>query len=332
MQEMMDKPNVKVSVVMCTYNGEAFVKDQIYSIINQTYPINELLVFDDASTDNTVVVITELLSKYPSIKLIVNEKNIGFTRNFEQAIKAASGDVIAISDQDDIWTAEKIEKMMKVWKKESPLIYCDSYVFSNIPPKRPELPKFIQFEGTDARKIFLTNTVSGHAILIKKQLVPLILPFKEGVMYDWWTAVVAAYNGGVQHFNEVLVFHRSHAQNITVNVMDRFTKAEQRYLHKKLLITQSEKFLTALNIPPTHKDFLEEYLGLMKESLTKRFHIPLFLFILSNRRLLLHNKKRNISIISNIKHSYLRTYQPRNIQETLVKKLNTIQIQSNEVK
>lgn len=316
---MIDSFPIKVSVVMCTYNGEAFVSEQILSVINQTYPLHELLIFDDASTDKTIEIITALSLKYTSIKVTVHTKNIGFIKNFEDAIKAATGEVIAIADQDDIWINTKLEKMIKGWKKEHLLIYCNSSLFVDTPPRNPQPSKHIQFEGMDARRLFLTNTISGHNILLKKELVPLIVPFEEGVMYDWWIAVVAAYNGGVQHYDEILVMHRSHASNITVNAMTKFSKAEQILLHKKLLIKQTKKFITAPNVPPTHKEFLKEYTRLMEESLSRIFYVPLFLFILKNRYILLNNKKRKVSIISNIKHSYQRTYTPKNAAAVLLK-------------
>lgn len=310
-----------VSVVMCTYNGEQFVEQQIRSIISQTYPIYELLVFDDSSTDNTVSIVSAIASEYPFIKVIVNKKNIGFVKNFEQAIQSATGDVIAISDQDDIWINTKIEKMIKAWNPGCPLIYCNSYVFSDIPPANPPSPVFRQFEGTDARKIFLSNTISGHAILIKKEFVFLVLPFTEGVMYDWWMAVVAAYNGGVQHYDEVLVYHRSHTSNVTVNSMNRYSLPEQRYLHKKLLISHSKKFAMAPNIPLAHKNFLIQYHNLLRESLEKTFHFPLFVFMLKNRHLLFNYKRRRIGIISHIKHSYLNTLNRKNSVRTVFEKV-----------
>ena len=301
-----------VSVVMCTYNGEAFVEEQINSILSQTYPVYELLIFDDVSSDNTVQTIRRIGKEHPVIKLVVNEKNLGFTRNFEQAIKAATGDVIAISDQDDIWMKDKIEKMMNAWKPEHPLIYCDSFIFSDTPPANPPSPRFRQFEGTDARKISLFNTISGHALLFRKEFLPLVLPFEEGVMYDWWMGVVAAYNGGVQHYPEVLVYHRKHANNATVNSMHKYSEWEQRHLHKKILIEHSQKFAKAPNILPSHKNFLLVYNKLLKESLERKFHTPLFKFILKNRRLLFSYKRKKIGIFSHIKHSFYRTYNPMN--------------------
>ena len=301
----------KVSVVVCTYNGEAFVQEQMNSIIAQTYPLYEILVFDDASTDNTVEKVKAIAGQFPNIKLAVNERNIGFTKNFEQAIKAASGDVIAIADQDDIWIDTKIEKMMNAWKEPHSLIYCDSTGFTDVLPDIIRPPRLRGFEGTDARKIFLINTISGHASIFKKELVPLVLPFSENAMYDWWIAVVAAYNGGVQHYHEVLVYHRSHSKNITVKALSKYRMVEQRDIYKRYLIKQCKQFETAANIPLPQRNFLIGFYTLMQESLVKKFHTPLFLFLFKNRHILFSYKKKKIGIISHLKHSYLRTFNPK---------------------
>ena len=102
-----------VSVVMTTYNGELFLREQLDSILCQTYPIHELIVQDDCSTDNTVEIIKEYATRHPFIKLYVNEHNLGFNKNFKTAVMKATGDYVAIADQDDIWFPEKIEKQVQ---------------------------------------------------------------------------------------------------------------------------------------------------------------------------------------------------------------------------
>lgn len=301
-----DMQTEKVSVVMCTYNGSEFIIPQLESIVHQTYPIHELLIFDDASKDDTAEKVASFASQYSYIKLIVNERNLGFTKNFEQALKAASGNVLSISDQDDVWFKEKIKRMMAVWNKTCPIIYCNSAIFEGSPTVHYRNPKNKMFEGKDGRKLFMVNSISGHSMLIRKDFLPLILPFPPKAMYDWWIGVVAAYNGGVQHVNEVLVFQRKHAQNITVRVLDQLPVGEKELFIKKQVIDCCEDFLSAPNIPPKHKDFLEKFLQLLKESLHHKLHIPLFLFIAKNRKILLHYKWKSVSIFSRIKHSYIR--------------------------
>jgi glycosyltransferase involved in cell wall biosynthesis len=99
-----------VSIVMCTYNGEKFLIEQIDSIINQTYPIYELIIQDDHSIDNTWDILKSYQQRYHFVKIFQNKRSIGVNENFFSAIKRATGDYIALSDQDDIWEPYKIER------------------------------------------------------------------------------------------------------------------------------------------------------------------------------------------------------------------------------
>lgn len=96
-----------VSIVLCSYNGEHFLKTQLDSIVCQTYPIHELIIQDDGSTDHTLDIAREYAAQYPFIRVEQHPQNLGFNRNFENALKKATGDFIAIADQDDIWYPEK---------------------------------------------------------------------------------------------------------------------------------------------------------------------------------------------------------------------------------
>ncbi|RYE14019.1 MAG: glycosyltransferase, partial [Sphingobacteriaceae bacterium] len=228
---------VSVSVVMCTYNGAAFVAEQLQSILQQTYPLKEILVFDDASTDETVAILQTIAAHHSLIRLHFNTTNIGFTRNFEQAMLAATGDAIAITDQDDIWKNTKIEKMMAAWRPGVPMIYCDSVRFSKNPFLDAKLPyRYKRYEGNDARKLFLFNTVSGHALMIKRTFLQVVLPFHSEVMYDWWMAVVACYHGGVQYLPEVLVYQRLHTTNTSMYAETNFDKKKYKAHFKQMLI------------------------------------------------------------------------------------------------
>lgn len=109
----MEKMSLKrVSVVLCTYNGEKYIREQLESIVSQTYPIHELLIQDDCSTDATPLIIEEYKEKYPFIRFYRNKNNLGFNRNFWKAFEKVTGDYIAISDQDDIWVDTKIEVLV----------------------------------------------------------------------------------------------------------------------------------------------------------------------------------------------------------------------------
>lgn len=121
----------KVSVVMCTYNGAAFLREQLDTIINQTYPIYEIIVQDDGSTDETINILESYKERYPIVKLYKNVDGRGVNTNFFSALKRATGDYIAISDQDDIWELDKIEKQI-TFIGESWLCFHFSKPFSEV--------------------------------------------------------------------------------------------------------------------------------------------------------------------------------------------------------
>src|ERR1700739_3468336 len=97
-----------VSIALCTYNGEAYIKEQLDSLIDQTYPNCEIIIVDDCSKDGTVGVLKQYADKYPQIKLHINSENLGYTKNFEKAIRLCNGEYIALCDQDDTWDKNKI--------------------------------------------------------------------------------------------------------------------------------------------------------------------------------------------------------------------------------
>lgn len=108
-----------VSVVMCTYNGEKYLREQMDSILAQTYPIHEIIVCDDCSTDGTMNILQEYATKFPFIKVHRNTRNKGCNQNFHDIFYQVSKkvDYIAISDQDDIWFPEKIGKLVQLNRK-----------------------------------------------------------------------------------------------------------------------------------------------------------------------------------------------------------------------
>lgn len=119
----------KISVALCTYNGEKFIREQLRSIVGQTILPWQIVVCDDQSTDRTMDIVREFADDYPSIRwmIIRNEVRLGVRRNFEKAIALAEGDYIAPSDQDDIWERNKLEILLHIMREKKV-----SLVHSNI--------------------------------------------------------------------------------------------------------------------------------------------------------------------------------------------------------
>ena len=101
-----------ISVAIATYNGQEFIKEQLLSILNQTMPVDEIVICDDQSSDDTVKIIQELLCD--KIYLYQNEKNLGYKLNFKKALSYCKGDYIFLCDQDDIWKPNKVQTMIEI--------------------------------------------------------------------------------------------------------------------------------------------------------------------------------------------------------------------------
>lgn len=296
--------NETVSVAMCTFNGSEFVAEQLESILSQTYPISEIIICDDASTDATISIIESYCKKEGRIKLYQNEARLGFTKNFEQAIRLSTGTYIAIADQDDIWMPKKIELLIGQLDKDAPLIYCDSIRFKNeIPTVLKENPLYRRFFGSDARKLFLFNTVSGHAMLFKRSFVSLILPFKEGLFYDWCMAAIAGCNGGISYCSETLVLQRIHSNNISIEKSE-MSGRETLVAKRNEAINHLEFFSTIPNIKASHAQLATKLFKALKSRTSFYQKIYLFLLLLINRNLLFNYKKRRWSLPSHIKLAF----------------------------
>lgn len=108
---------MKTSVALCTYDGEEFLKEQLDSILEQKYPVQEIVICDDGSTDQTSKILQDYKNRFPDLfTLIFNEENLGYSRNFEKAIHSCKQDLIIICDQDDIWEKNKTEEIINFMK------------------------------------------------------------------------------------------------------------------------------------------------------------------------------------------------------------------------
>ena len=120
---------MKVSLVMAVYNGEKYLIEQLDSIRKQTYPIAEVLLLDDVSTDNSYELIHQYIDGYKLInwKLIKNETNLGYRKNFKKGLEMVTGDIIFLCDQDDRWHLNKVETMVEYMKDEAVLSLASSF-------------------------------------------------------------------------------------------------------------------------------------------------------------------------------------------------------------
>lgn len=241
-----------VSVVLGTYNGEAFLEEQLRSVQAQTYPHLEIIAIDDGSIDGTVRILREYAHKDPRIKVVVNECNLGFIRNFEKGCLLSSGKWIALCDQDDYWFPDKVAQMVAAIGSR-PMIYCDSELCgADLRPTGKKISDIVHYQSfDDCRQLCVFTRMYGHATLITRELFEKASPFIKEMPHDGWLAFHATLYGGVGYLPEVLVKYRQHTANVYGVVggkskkRDRLGRAERRKYELARIRTRMNAYYAA---------------------------------------------------------------------------------------
>lgn len=212
---------------MTTYNGEKYLREQLTSIVNQSYKDIEIIICDDCSKDNTTKIINEFLSSDKRIFLYQNKQNLGFKKNFEKAISLCKGEYIALSDQDDIWDVNHIQKLYdKIGNNylvcgnnelvnengiSKGLTFFESNLFNiNVYKSNEDIFKKIMFSG---------NCFQGASMLIKTEFAKKILPIPQNVKYhDIWLVSNACYIDKFITTNDIVTYYRQHQAQVTRNI------------------------------------------------------------------------------------------------------------------
>jgi GT2 family glycosyltransferase len=215
---------LKLSVCMATHNGQQFVIPQVESILSQLGPADELIVMDDVSRDSTVALIESLQD--PRIRIILQKQNQGVVKNFEQAIRNATGDIIFLSDQDDLWRDDKVEKTVNAFRQH-PQASIVTTSFAMIAETGVPLDPEPGAEKPRAEKApfatgflinLLRNPYQGSTMAFRSSLLPNILPFPAGKIFfhDAWIGLQNEMRGGnVVFLEEPLLLYRRHSANLS---------------------------------------------------------------------------------------------------------------------
>lgn len=213
-----------ISVCMATYNGEKFIRKQVDSILKQLSVDDELIISDDGSSDGTI----KILESYHDdrIKIVHHEKkdksdckilnNFHKTaQNFENALKAASGDYIFLSDQDDIWAEDKVTKFVDLLKKNIFVISNFSVIDSH-----GNIIKKVEYEIPPVTDLFISNFIHQRFMnccsAFRKELLPFILPFPKRIKCsDSYIGLIASLRGKISYIHEPLIFYRRHGSNVS---------------------------------------------------------------------------------------------------------------------
>lgn len=220
----------QIDILLPTYNGEKFLREQIDSILNQTYKGWRLIIRDDVSSDGTQALIEKYKTLYPEkISIIDNESfRKGIVGSIQCLFESSAAPYVALCDQDDVWCKDKLEiQIAKIKELENHhgsdfpiLIHTDLAVVNNqlevLNDSFWNYQHLLPYKMKSLNRILVHNCVTGCTILINRALIKKSLPIPgDVIMHDWWLALVAVSEGKIYSINTSTVRYRQHGGNDT---------------------------------------------------------------------------------------------------------------------
>ena len=216
---------MRLSVAMCTYNGEKYLGEQLESLLRQQRLPDELVVADDRSTDGTVALLLQFAATAPfPVRVVENPQNLGFSRNFAQCIALCQGDVIALADQDDVWYPEKLSRLEAIFEAEPGAegVFSDGDILDqHSRPLHRTMWRSFLFGPGDQRRfrtghavdvLLRRNVVTGMAFAVRRSARDLLPDMPASWMHDGWLAMLIAIRSGLSACPERLVGYRLHRE------------------------------------------------------------------------------------------------------------------------
>lgn len=294
-----------ISIAMATYNSSRYLREQLESVIAQTRAPAEIVVSDDGSTDDTLAILAEYAQCDRRIAIFHNrsgERN-RINRNFENAARRCTGSWVAFCDHDDIWLPDKLEVLYSN-RHGAPLVYGRSELVDAA--GRPMgmkaqdhlgFPRY--FSGAVSPYILINaNTVSGHAMIVRRTVIDAGLPFPDSIMFDQWLALVAACRGKIRFVDESVVLHRIHTENSVHHLRTTGNRHRSRITapdrYRGAIDRKSEILLRLwafeADLEPADRAFLDEYLEHLRRAPSRYFDLRFLLAGFTMRRRLYPQK------------------------------------------
>lgn len=209
---------MKISIAIATYNGEAYLQQQLDSFLNQTRRPDEVVVSDDNSTDNTVDILNSFKLMAPfDVKLIENKENVGYKNNFERALQQVSGELIFMSDQDDVWFENKIDHIVNLVSQHPDtqvFIHDTEITDGDLNPSGRTKMGQIRAMGEDMR-----GMVMGTCSVVRKSFIDLCVPMPDEILgHDDWIHLIAQKLETRKVIDTSLQYYRIHGTNTSDNI------------------------------------------------------------------------------------------------------------------
>src|ERR1700674_1607550 len=241
---------MRLSIAMCTYNGARFLPQQLESIAAQTRLPDELVVCDDRSADDSAEIIRKFAKNAPfPVRLELNERNLGSTKNFEKAIGLCQGDRIALADQDDVWRPQKLAALES--HPEAGYAFSDAELIDAVgrptgrglwASLRINATVINQFRGTNQFPILLTRTVvTGATMVFRASLKKILFPISGHLVHDYWISAVASSIGayGIPIPEKLIQYRQHNGQQIGPRSKSLIDKVKQA---RRLEMRQYDRF------------------------------------------------------------------------------------------
>ena len=274
----------EIGIVIATYNGENYIKEQLESIINQAITPDYILVSDGGSSDNTVNICEEtLLRSKIKYDILKTDENLGVKDNFEKCLKNCDTKYIFFSDQDDYWLPNKIKNAMNIFYKEQPnVVFNNAYITDeNLKAQKKSLWENIGYKNKNKiniynqydlelqKELFRHNIMTGMCMAIDSKIKNDIIPFSNYSIHDIWIAHISNCVGKVVSIDSKDVLYRQHGNNVvgTKSTIKNSLKHKDKYLHN---LKNRYKFIEEIvSRIKMEKDFYNNYIN-YKKYLNKR--------------------------------------------------------------
>lgn len=298
---------MKTSLVMAIYNGEKYIIEQLESILNQTVEIDEAILIDDCSTDNSYEIVQKFITDHHlnNWKLMKNDNNLGYRNNFKKGLEMSTGDIIFLSDQDDHWHANKVETMLN-YMDENVFTLASSFQFMNQQGEPFEVKKIkgrsnnnllFQEVDQDLTEIKLgslleMNFSQGCTMAIRQSIIQEFLNVTTGVLpHDWELNIISSTHHGCYYLDIPLIDYRIHNNNTTglENVIDKDKMREKRINSRSDFIQQQidiSSFALTLNLDLKQKDLClkyKEYLSYRVNAMRNKKIFSLIIYFLKGK-------------------------------------------------
>lgn len=212
------------SVALCTYNGEKYLKEQLESILSQENPVDEIVICDDCSTDETTSILKEYESQFPNIfRVFINAENLGYVRNFEKALSLCTGEIIFLCDQDDLWRKDKTQKILQFFSNNPKIgvVAHDLELIGNLEGGKSlwNLKNFDQVQRKKSNEDLLTfiliegNVFPGMSLAIRREILQNYLPLQKIdsiIIHDYEIIIKAMRDQKFGFIEEKLSSYRQH--------------------------------------------------------------------------------------------------------------------------